>query len=103
MRLWNFPSGACNGSGNLAEPTGQQEQHEVAEMAAAAFPDLAVQVSDEPFHDLFFEVAKKGHRVRNRSCAGMFHRLFLLSASFRSCLTEIYTRKGFMTIRAACG
>ena len=91
-------------SGHLTEPSCQQEEHEMTEVAAAVFPDLAVQVPDEPLHYRLLEVAKSGRRVCNRPCVlGPFHRLFLLSASALSCLTEIYTRKGPMTIRAGCG
>lgn len=90
-------------SSHLAEPSGQQEQHEMTEVAAAVSTDLAIQVLDEPLHDCLLEVAKKGHHACARPWTlSLFHRLFLLSSAL-FCLTQIYTRKGFMTIRAGYG
>ena len=51
MAPGHFFPGSQYISDHLAEPSCQQEQHEMTEVAAAVFPDLAVQVLDEPGKD----------------------------------------------------
>jgi hypothetical protein len=77
---------------------GEQEQHETAEVAAAVFPDSAVQVFYDPLHYSVLDVAHERfkvtgwHPVSDRiGLGGMFHLPVLLSHFMSPArLTKIY-------------